>query len=425
MVLRTEAVEERSPRRRRSLSGLLLVLLTGVLLLLGACAGEGEGDGAASDSLSADSTAEAKAKKPKKEKSTSVVVAEVVREDLVIPIIAEGSIRARHSVGVRSEISGRIATIHVEEGERVRRGDRLISLDDRDYAVAMREARSNYLQALSQIAVEENLEDLLEAEGGSLEFTMDMADDLLMQIESVREGDYRKEIAAARTGLAAASAAEERARLNIERCEIRAPFDGVISELLLSRGEWISAGQDLFRLTDDVDLEAEVNVLESDLGVLEVGRPALLAVPALADTFPAQVDIVNPLLDAGSRSCRALLRISNETGRLKPGMFVRAAIAGEVLDDRLLVPREAVLTRDKRPLVFKVADGLSQWVYVQLGKRNESYVEVERAVQGGKLDVGDQVVVSDNLTLTHGTKVKVKRTLQPNLPWKLDEGAAR
>jgi len=405
-------------------SGVPLILIMGLLLLSGACGKAGEGKTDAPGSLAADSTEEASAKKAKapREKKSSVEVAEVIRGDLVIPIIAEGNIRARHSVGIRSEISGRVSSIHCEEGQRVRRGQLLLSLDDRDFAVALGEARSLYLKALSQVAVEENLEELWHEEGGDLGFTENLDGDILEQIRGLRDGEYRKEIAAARTGLAAAASSEERARLNIERCSIRAPFDGVVSELRLSPGEWIAASQQLFTITDDIDLEAEVNVLESDLGVLETGRPALIMVPALADTFPASVDIVNPVLDSGSRSCRALLRVNNEDGRLKPGMFVRAAIAGEVLSDRMLVPREAVLTRDKRPLVFRVSDGISHWTYVELGKRNEGFVEVVKALQGGDLDVGDQVVVSDNLTLTHGTKVKVKRTRHPVVPWKLDGG---
>ncbi len=422
MELRVESDRDGESSRRNLIAGLFVMLMMSAAMFLGACGESGEVDSSKVNELAADSTSGETAKKPKKEKSSSVVVAEVIRGDLVIPIMAEGVIRARSSVGIRSEISGRITAIHCEEGQRVRRGQLLISLDERDYSVALSEARSLYLQALSQVAVEENLEELWEAEGADLNLTEVMSGDVREQIESLRRGEFRKELAASRTGLAAASAAEERARLNIERCGIRAPFDGVISELRLSKGEWVGANQDIFTITDTVDLEAEVNVLESDLGVLEVGRPVLIAVPALADTFSARVDIVNPILDTNSRSCRALLRINNESGRIKPGMFVRAAIAGQVLKDRLLVPREAVLTRDKRPLVFKVADGLSHWVYVELGERNESFVEIKRAVQGGTLDEGDPVVVSDNLTLTHGTKVKVKRTLKPNIPWKLDGG---
>ena len=80
-------------------------------------------------------------------------------------------------------------------------------------------------------------------------------------------------------------------------------------------------------------------------------------------------------------------------------MFVRAAIAGQVFEDRLLVPREAILTRDGRPVVFKVEDDRAQWVYVKLGERNDHLVEIARIDQGGPLDPGTLVVVDNHLTL--------------------------
>ena len=98
-------------------------------------------------------------------------------------------------------------------------------------------------------------------------------------------------------------------------------------------------------------------------------------------------------------------------------MFVRAAIAGEVFADRLLVPREAIVTRDGRPVVFKVENGRALWVYVQLGRQNDRLVEIERIDQGGPLDPGTQVVVSNHLTLTHDAKVKVKETIEVPDPW--------
>ena len=98
-------------------------------------------------------------------------------------------------------------------------------------------------------------------------------------------------------------------------------------------------------------------------------------------------------------------------------MFVRTFIAGEILPDRLLVPREAILTRDGRPLLFKVDEGRSHWVYVQIGKRNDLFVEIERVLQGGPLDEGTPVVVSNHLTLAHDAKIKIKKTLTPPNAW--------
>ena len=419
---RTSADEHRrgthAPRRAHS-HLLLLLLILG--LAAGGCGGGGGTDGGAADSSAVDTTASAEKpkKKKKKPKRASVTVAEATRSQLVLPIHAEGTVRALRETDIRPEIAGRVAKIDVDEGERVRKGQVLLRLDARDYELALEEARSNILQALSTLALEQDVE----GESGDRSL-LDMEGDLDARLDALRRGEYRAEIAAARTGVAAAEAAEHRAHLNLERCELKAPFDGVVTGLTLAPGEWVSGGQTLFRLVDDINLEAQVNVLESDLGDLETDRPALLAFPALGETLQVKVDVISPSLDTESRSCPTLLRLDNRSGRVKPGMFTRAAIAGEILSERLLVPREAILTRDGRPLVFKVEDNITQWLYVELGDRNEQFVEIERVLQGGKLEPGDKVVVTNHLTLTHGAQVKIKRTLRPQSAWRLDDGSA-
>jgi RND family efflux transporter MFP subunit len=176
-----------------------------------------------------------------------------------------------------------------------------------------------------------------------------LAREISLDSQALKEGKFRVEIAAARSGVSVARADLERARLNLERTEIRAPFDGVVTGLTLSPGEQLMVNQVLFTLVDNVNIEAEVGVLEADVGKIASGGAAILAIPALGDTIPATVDVVSPQFNRESRTCQVLMRLKNEGGRMRPGMFARALIAGERFEDRLLVPREAVLTRDGRP----------------------------------------------------------------------------
>jgi RND family efflux transporter MFP subunit len=186
-----------------------------------------------------------------------------------------------------------------------------------------------------------------------------LAREILLDVQALKEGKFREEIAAARSGVAVARADLERARLSLERTEVRAPFDGVVSGLTLSPGEQVMVNQVLFTLVDNINIEAEVGVLEADVGKIAPGVDAILAIPALGDTIPARVDIVSPQFNRETRTCQVLMRLKNDQGRMRPGMFARALIAGERFPDRLLVPREAVLTRDGRPLVFKVTTAWS------------------------------------------------------------------
>ena len=416
-----------------------------VFLLLVGCAGSEVGEEpAAAASASTDAgegegaepkkeDEKKKKKKKKKERSTSVKVSAALRGDLVLPVVAEGTVRARKSADIPFELSGRITRIWVEEGQRVEKGDRLAALDGREYRLALEEAKSRYLKGLGQLAVEEEsyqggerAERLLEEQRAELarderagRLTRDQRLDreLELGMEAVRKGAYRRELLEVRSGLSAARADIARLELQLERTVLRAPFAGVVSELALTAGERVQPGRSLCRLTDDVELEAQVGVLEADLGFVQVGKPALLELPALATQVPATVDVVSPDVDVATRTCRVLLRISGADHTVKPGMFVRAVIAGRTFPDRLLVPAEAVVSRDGRPVVFRVEDKRAHWVYVTLGERNERVVEIENVLQGGPLEAGTPVVIDNHLTLTHEAKVKVKKTVPIADPW--------
>jgi RND family efflux transporter MFP subunit len=402
--------------------------------------GSGEESGESQDGDSEGDAAEAEAEgeaeeeaAPRRETSTTVSTALVVRRDLVLPVKAEGSVRARHTAEIKFERAGRIEQVLVQEGRRVRRGQLLVRLDDRELRLSLEEATSRYLQGLAQLAVEESnyeegqgAERVLEEQRAELERLEQAGEitreerldrELELGMAAVRDGAYRRELLEVRSGVAAARADAARLRLDLERTEVRAPFSGVISGMELNQGERVQVGETAMRLVDDVNVEAAVGVLESDLALISTGKPALLEVPALGESIPLTVDVIDPEVAADSRTCRVLLRLRSDDRRVKPGMFVRAHIAGEVFEDRLLVPREAILTRDGRPVIFKVEEDRAKWVYVQLGAQNDQFVEIARIDQGGPLDPGTQVIVDNHLTMTHDAKVRVKETIDPPDPW--------
>lgn len=408
-------------------------LACGALTGCGGGAEESEaGSEAATDSTAAESEEEA-ATPQRTERAVTVNVSEARRVQLVVPVVAEGSVRARRSAEIKFELTGRVTQVLVKEGQRVRRGQRLATLDDREYQLALEEARTDRLQALGQLAVEDEAMSATEAaqheldaqvlelmameERGEITTEERRAREIELGIAAVKDGAYRRELLEVRTGLTDARSAEQRARLNLERTELRAPFDGVITGLVLAPGERVQTGQTLCTVVDDVDVEAELGVLEADLKGIEVGRAVLVNVPALGETFPAEIDVVSPNIDPQSRTCQVLVRLRSEGGRIKPGMFVRASIAGAVHADRLVVPREAILTRDGRPLVFRIEGDRAKWVYVETGLRNDHAVEITRVVQGGTIEPGTQVVVDNHLTLTHDALVEVRDLVPLVDPW--------
>jgi RND family efflux transporter MFP subunit len=445
--------------RRRNVPLYILVAALSLLLLGLTGCGEGAPDGADAQTASSetDESADADKKtedsagdeagsegekdesstdeKPKKrrERTTSVTVSKATIGPLVIPVIAEGTIRARHSADLSAEVPGRIMRIAAEEGQFVRKGALIAKIDDREYELAAAEARAKYIQSISLLAIEDEdievperppemqqqIDELADMERkGLITREERLAREIQIDVQAIKDGYYRVDVITGRSGVAEARASVERARIALERTEIRAPFSGIITGLELSNGELVSVGQAICTLVNNTDIEAQVGVLESDIGHIEVGRAALIVIPALGDTLPVTVDVISPQFDRDSRTADVLLRLKNTDGKVLPGMFARAIIAGERIDDCLLVPKEAILTRDGRPLLFKVDDNQAKWLYLKLGRENDRVVEVERVLQGGTLGPDDLVVVTDHLTLSHDAKVKVKKVLPVEDPWR-------
>ena len=421
-----------------------LIWLSAVVFVvfLASCSGSEGGDSAAADSTavgdSADAdTSEAKNKKPAKERSTSIRAARVIQGDLVIPVIAEGAIRSRNTAQVKTEISGRLDRLYVSEGSRVKRGQIIAKLDDREYQLALEEAESKYLEALGKLAADdERLESKTAAadlktrleelerlyKEGTITLDEKTQKEVALEVEAVKQGAKRGELVQVRSGLTAAKNARRRAELDLEHTRIRAPFSGVVSNLDLTSGQNLTIGELVCDLVDNVNLEAELAILESDLKGLSTGAMVILEIPALDKEIHGVVDVLSPEIDPATRTCRALVRFENEDGSARAGMFVRGALAGDVIPDVLQVPRDALLTRDGRPVVFRIEDKRSKWVYLTLGRSNDRWVEVTKILQGGPLNEGDQVVVSNHLTLTHDALVKVTKIVEPDRPWVADAG---
>ncbi|WP_026685530.1 efflux RND transporter periplasmic adaptor subunit [Azovibrio restrictus] len=288
---------------------------------------------------------------------------------------AVGTLKSNESVVLRPETSGRIAAIHFKDGQVVRRGALLLSLDAGIQEAELQQARANL--ALAQANQQRN-EDLF-------------------QKKFISQQSLDNTKAALKVQEASVALAEAR----LAKTRIRAPFDGVVGIRNVSVGDYVKEGEELVNVEDIATLKVDFRLPEAYLGRLERGQTLEVSSDALPGVpFQATLEAVDPLVDVNGRSisCRALL--PNREGRLRPGMFVRSRLVFGERKDALMLPEQAVVT-GARPRVFRVEEGKARAVTVQLGARRDGRVEI---LEG--LALGDTVITAGQMKVRDGMPVR-------------------
>ncbi len=156
-----------------------------------------------------------------------------------------------------------------------------------------------------------------------------------------------------RSGLAGAEARLEQAEYNLEKTVIRAPYAGRIANLVVDVGTRLSPNDSIATVVDLSSVDVDVQVLESEIAALEVGREAGVTFTAFpGEQLQAVVVTVNPVVDPVSHVGRATVRLRNPGARILPGMHANVRIAGRLFEDRISVPKEAIVERSRREVVF-------------------------------------------------------------------------
>ncbi len=174
---------------------------------------------------------------------------------------------------------------------------------------------------------------------------------------------------------------------------LRAPFDGVVLEKMVVKGQAVIPGMKLYRLADLATVWIAGEVFEQDLGLMHVGAPVRVEVTAYPErSFAGRVSFVYPTVDEQSRAGRVRITLPNPGGLLKPGMYATMFFYVSLGRDLLSLPAEAVVMTGERNLVFVVAkDGALEPREVVLGARAGDRLEIFRGVAEG-----ERVVASAN-----------------------------
>ena len=346
----------------------------------------------------------------------------IIKGDLILYINANGMIKASEELEISANINGVINTLNIYEGKCVNKNDLLIGLDDREYEIAINDtkvkvtdARVEYAfltkesphDSLSNSKVNEIERQIQKLDNDYKNGKIDeikynnLKDELDMKL--IFTGAKREEVIQNKSGLTSAINAYKRAKLNYEYTKITAPFSGVVGDFDLVKGQRINASQKLCKLFNTSVLKIDVGVLENDVTKIQVGNSAKIELPFLTgETFIGRVANISPYIDEQTKTCKVIIQIQNTSKKLKPGMFVNVSIEANKLQNRILIPKEALLIRDKRPLVFVVEGNLAKWKYVKIGEQNNELIEITDGVERG-----EDVIIDGQYILAHDAKVRV------------------
>jgi RND family efflux transporter MFP subunit len=329
---------------------------------------------------------------------------------------ASGYVVAQRKAAVASKITGRLVSLMVEEGSRVKKGQIIARLENED-TVASRD------QALAQRKVAEaNLEEA-RAEMNVAALTYDRNKRLLeRQIISKSEYDNvearhkraQAAVAAAEAAVNAATAALQGATVALDYSLLRAPFDAVvltknadIGDIVTPLGAATNAKAAVVTIADMRSLLVEADVSESNLGLIKAGQPCEIQLDALPDSrFKGVIHMIVPTADRSKASVMVKVRFLEPDPRILPEMSAKVAFLSRPVTSgeeqaRTAVHGLALISRGEQKVLFLVQDDRVRETVVRTG---ESFGDMVEILSGAK--AGDKVVLRPN-QLKNGARIKI------------------
>jgi RND family efflux transporter MFP subunit len=331
---------------------------------------------------------------------------------------ATGYVAPQRKASLSSKATGRLEWLGVLEGSRVKAGELVARLENRDVSAALGQAQANVQVARANLAQAEA--ELAEARNAYRRSTNLLGQKFISQsANDAAQGRFNKaaaNVAAMRAAIVAAQANARSAEVALDQTLIRAPFDGVILTKNANVGDNItpfsSAAESkgaVVTLADMDTLEVEADVSESSLAKISVGQPVEIQLDAFPNLRLAGVVArMVPTVDRSKATLMVKVRFVERDPRVLPDMSARVAFLSRPLgagerQPLPAIPAAALARRDGRQVAFVVSDGVLHALPVTTGRRIGELVAV------GGLSAGDKVVLRPTERLADGMAVQVAK----------------
>lgn len=371
-------------------------------------------------------------------------------------IMADAILYPLAQAAIQPKISAPVKKFYVQRGAKVKKGQLLAVLENRDltaaeqdnkgsyeaaqaaYATAtkaqvpedVQKAELDYAQAKANLDLNAsivNSRKQLFAEGAIPGRDLDTAQAALVQtqaafdsaqkrLESMKNVNREAELKTAQGQLTSAEGKYKNAAAQLGYSEIRSPIDGVVTDRPLYAGETPAAGAALLTVMDTSSLIAKAHIAQSLAQQMKIGDAATVSVPGMEQPVPAKVSLISPALDPGSTTIEIWLKVDNKKGALKVGTPVKVSITGRTVENALKIPASAILTaQDGTKSVMVIGTGgVAHKKAVQTGIQDGEDLQI---TQG--LATSDMVITTGSYGLDEGAKVKIGKAGEDE-----DKGAA-
>jgi RND family efflux transporter MFP subunit len=347
---------------------------------------------------------------------TTPVVTSYPSQQFVV-LNATGYVVAQRKAAIASKATGRLEWLGVAEGSRVKAGDVIARLDNRDVVAQAESAEANVRAARAALAQAEAEE---RDAAQQLRRNVELAGKGFVSAATVDAAKARHDratagIGSARAAIGAAEAAARNARVAVDFTLIRAPFDGVILSKSANVGDIItpfSSAADskgaVVTMADMATLEVEADVSESSLSKVRVGQPAEIVLDALPDTrFRGRISRMVPTVDRAKATVMTKVQFDALDPRILPEMSAKVAfLSQEVSPEQqkplVAVSSEALAQRDGRTVIFVVRGDRAAAVPVSVGAKLGDLTAI-----AGDAKSGDKAVLRPAPDLADGARITV------------------
>lgn len=300
-----------------------------------------------------------------------------------IEIMSNGRIEAYQKATIPFLVHNQITSVDVKEGDKVSFGQKLGKIESFSYKTQLEIAKNNYLQALI------DLEDRLLGHGYQISDSANIPSNIL-------------QMAKLRSGYSSAKISLEEAKQNYKNTYITTPIAGVVTNLKAKQNNPSDNYPYFCEVADISKMHIVFNLLESELTGLSIGQSLDVSPFALSgQRFNGKIISINPTVDEKGM-IRIVGEIPNSNNKLIDGMNARIWVQKE-LEEAIIIPKEALLYRQNREVVFIYEDGKAIWKYVTLSNENSTEVAISEG-----LEEGMEIIIENNIDLAHETVVTKK-----------------